>query len=449
MINEEIIKFLENAGPIFFVTPSPARAIGLEKILPDFHVISSQPSDLLEELRSVGIKTLCLQDKSLVSAGKILRNPSVVEYIKNNSVGKKANILTFKPSPMIAKVCVDNGFRYLGNDWKLNRDFEDKIFFAEITGALGIPNASSRVLSLNENFSINDLDFSSNKKYVAQFPRGYSGKSSFIISSQEDFNQIVKTNSGRKMKLADYIEGEPYTLNVCLGKFGLLSSYPIFQITGFPEFNKNILGTCGNDYSFAKRNLSQKILERIMNSVEKVSYKMREAGYLGIAGFDFVVNDNEAHLIEVNPRLIGSVPVFTKLQLAISDLPFLMVHLLSFLDFDFKDTIINEDRRKFDFSQIILRNNSSDDRKISKTLKSGIYEIADGELSFFQKAYFADSSLSPNQFFLQTAIRDAVIAPDMEYANIQFSCGIMEDKDVFTEEFEQIKDLVFQKIILT
>jgi predicted ATP-grasp superfamily ATP-dependent carboligase len=449
MINEEIIKFLENAGPIFFVTPSPVRAIGLEKFLPNFHIICSEPCDWLNQIIEAGAKVFCLQDSSLKSAGRILRNSSVIEYIKNNSATKTANILTFKPSPMIAKVCADNGFRYLGNDWKLNRDFEDKISFAEMTEISGVPNANSKVLLLDDNFVIEALDFFDNKKYVAQFSRGYSGNSSFLISSQEEFNHIVKTHFGRKMKIADYIRGESYTLNVCLGKFGLLSSYPIFQITGFSEFNKNILGTCGNDYSFATRNLSQKILERIMNSVEKVSYKMREAGYLGIAGFDFVVNDNEAHLIEVNPRFIGSVPVFTKLQLAVSDLPFLMVHILSFLDFDFKDTKINDDRRKFDFSQIILRNNSSDDRKISKTLESGIYEIADGALSFFQKAYFADSNLSPNQFFLQTAIRDAAIAPDMEYANIQFSCGIMKDKGVFTEEFEQIKDLVFKKIILT
>lgn len=448
MLPENIKKFLEDAGPIFFVTPSPARAIGLEKILPDFHVICSQSSDLLEGLQSSGAKTLCIQDKSLISAGKILRNPSVVEYIKNNSIGKTANILTFKPSPMIAKVCVDNSFRYLGNDWKLNRDFEDKIFFAETTSDLGVPNANSKVFLLDDNFVIEALDFSDNEKYVAQFSRGYSGNSSFIINSQEELSQVIKSHLGRKMKLADYIEGEAYTLDVCLGKFGCLSSYPIFQITGFSEFNKNILGTCGNDYAYAKENLSEKALSNITDSLEKIAYKLRERGYLGVVGFDFVVCGDDAHVIEVNPRLVGSVPVLTKLQLAAEEIPFLLLHVLSFLGFDFKGMEFTDNMRKFDFSQIILRNNSSDEKIVSKTLESGIYEIIDGGLSLVKKTYFADSSLLPNQFFLQTVGIDIVVGPDMEYANIQFGCGIMKNRGTFTDEFSNVKSIIFKEIIL-
>lgn len=250
------------------------------------------------------------------------------------------------------------------------------------------------------------------------------------------------------MKLADYIEGESYTLDVCLGKFGCLSSYPIFQITGFSEFNKNILGTCGNDYAYAKENLSEKALGNITDSLEKIAYKLRERGYLGIVGFDFVVRGDEAHIIEVNPRLVGSVPVLTKLQIAVDDLPFLLLHALSFMDFDFKGMKFTDNMRKFDFSQIILRNNSSDEKNISKTLESGIYEIMNGGFSLVEKAYFADSSLLPNQFFLQTAGRDIIVSPDMEYANIQFGCGIMENKDAFTDEFNNIKSIIFKEIIL-
>ena len=63
----------------------------------------------------------------------------MLEYIRAHAAGRPANILTFKPSPMLEIICRQNGFRYLGNDSRLNRDWEDKVKFAEMTTELGVP----------------------------------------------------------------------------------------------------------------------------------------------------------------------------------------------------------------------------------------------------------------------------------------------------------------------
>lgn len=450
MLDDKIIKFLEESGPIFYVTPAAGRAIGLEGVLPDFHIICCQKLENVDLIRKAGAKFFCLE-KDLKNSGRILSDPEVITYIKNNAQGKTPNIITFKPSPMIEKACEKNGFRYLGNAAKINREWEDKVRFAEITSALGVENARSRTVRIEkENMAeiINSLDFADGERYVVQFSRGYSGNSTFIIDGSEKLSVVLEENIGRKAKIADFVEGDTYTFDVCIGQFGFLISQPIFQITGREECNRNALGTCGNDFAFALE-LGGEIKKDLRVSITKVAKQLVSAGYRGILGFDFVVGSSAVHLIEVNPRLVGSVPIFTKLQLSDGEVPFLLLHILSFLDFDFSALEIKDPKQDFAFSQLILRNVQNRPLTIAQSLHSGIYRMRGGEMVFVREAYFADGGVAVEEFFLECALGGENIGPDMEYANIQINRGIMETRNTFTEEFASIKESVLKNIILS
>lgn len=446
MREEKIYKFLQEAGPVFFVTPNAGRALGLEKELPDYHIVCAQEPTGIELLRRDGVKIFCL-GKDVKNSGRLLLNAEVVKYIQDNSNGRIANVVTFKPSPMIEKACEKNGFRYLGNDSRINRIWEDKVKFAEITGMLGIPNAGSIVMRIEKDTGADFLDFSGGRKYVIQFSRGYSGNSTFLAENREDFEKIVEGAAGRKVKISNYKEGDTYTFNACIGEFGTLISRPIFQITGFQEFNKNLLGTCGNDYSFGK-NLDDEVLKGVHISIRQVSDRLSQAGYRGILGFDFVVSGEDVDLIEVNPRLVGSIPVFTKLQLAAGETPFLLLHILSFLDFDFSAIEIKEPEKVFEFSQVILRNNRLHGVKVEKTLAGGIYKLISGDIVFKERSYCAPSVMASDEFFVECVSEGGSVDPDMEYANIQLNYGIMEAKSNFKKEFLRVKSEVLKKIIL-
>lgn len=449
MLEKNIYEFLEAAGPIFFVTPTANRAIGLERELPDFHIIAAQNSPEIALLKKAGVKVFCL-NREIKNAGKMLLEAEVVSYIRANSRGQRANILTFKPSPMIEKVCAKNGFRYLGNDAQLGREFEDKIKFAGITSELGVPNAHSRIIKLNdENMSelISSLDFSENRSYVIQFARGYSGNSTFIVANPGQWKDILADNIGRKMKLADFVPGDTYTFDVCLGEFGVRISPPIFQITGFAQFNRNPLGTCGNDYAFG-RELDADLRTAWESSIRKVAGALLARGYRGLLGFDFVLGEREVHLIEVNPRLVGSVPVYTKLQLGSGETPFLLLHLLSFLDYDFSRLDAGGEGKDFMFSQLILRNTQAETKQVSTTLVSGVYKLGPAGLALQREAYGVDAPLAPDEFLLAIAGQGAAIDPDMEYANLQLPYGIMETRDRLKTGVGEIAAEVLSKITL-
>ncbi len=349
---------------------------------------------------------------------------------------------------MIQKICAENDFNYLGNDWKLNRDLEDKVKFVEITKKLKIPNAGSKIIKLEKNKCL--LNFSKNKKFIIQLPRGFSGNSTFLVENKNDFDRILKKYENRKIKLSEYIKGETYTINACVAGGKILISKPIFQITGLSPYNKNSFGTCGNDYVYPEK-LKKEQRKKIFDYTKKVGNYIKKSGYKGIFGLDFVVDDSDVNLIEINPRLIASIPVFTKLQIQSEQLPFLLLHILEFLGDKTKDILQQSFREwdaknNFNISQLILRNVKNKPVKITKSLASGIYEIKNNKLVLKEKVYCINRKLNSSEFLVQCAVKNSVINPDLEYANIQIGCGIVKNEKEFKYCFEKIVDLVMENI---
>jgi predicted ATP-grasp superfamily ATP-dependent carboligase len=443
-----------NVGPMFFVSPNPNRAIGLEKEIKSYYVICSQNSDIINYLKKEKISVLCVNNDDIKNSGKLLENKKVINYIKRKSKNKKVNILTFKPSPKLQKICDENKFRYLGNDWILNRKFENKAEFANITNKLKISNAQSRVAMIEDNDKFRKI-FNSKEKYVIQLPRGYSGNSTFLVNNENDLENIIKKYKNRKVKIAKYLSGATYTINACATKFGIAVSQPIFQITGLTAYNKNSLGTSGNDYARGGQ-LTIKQKKKIFDYAKKTGKHMRKSGYKGIFGLDFIVSSGNVDLIEINPRLISSIPVFTKLQIQNGQTPFLFLHLAEFLNINYKLELLLRDfyfaewskRKNLSFSQLILRNTAKHSVKIIKSIASGIYELKDGKLILRKKTYYAQN-LKENEFLIQVMGIGSLINPDMEYANIQINHGIMRNERQFNSYFNNIVHIVLGNIKLS
>ena len=441
-------------GPIFFVAPNPNRGVGFEKEIKNYHIICSQKTDLVDYLKKEKISVLCLDDDSIKNSGKLLENKKVLDYIKKESKAKTANIITFKPSPKIQKICEDNDFRFLGNDWELNRKLEDKVEFAGITNELKIPNAKSEIIKIEDQKRFKDkFNFKNKDKYVIQLPRGYSGNSTFLIENRNDLENIVEKYENRIVKFSKYIKGDTYTVNACAGNFGIAISQPIYQITGLTLFNKNRLGTSGNDYAYSEK-LSNIEKKKIFDYTKKIGEYMMQLGYRGIFGLDLIINKDDVDLIEINPRFVGSIPVFTKLQLQNQEISFLFLHLSEFLGFDINSELLSENlsyvkwskQNIFNFSQLVLRNTKDIPVKIIKSMVSGVYEFNRDKLILKNKTYNLEN-LNDEEILIQCSKKNSIINPDAEYANIQFGYGIIEYNHI-KKEYKEIVGMILNNIQL-
>lgn len=181
---------------------------------------------------------------------------------------------------------------------------------------------------------------------------------------------------------------------------------------------------------------------------------MKKTGYNGIFGLDFIVSGDNVDLMEINPRFVSSIPVFTKLQIQKEQAPFLFFHLTEFLKTNYKFKLSSSyqssfakwnKEKSFNFSQLILRNTNENCVKIIKSMISGVYKIEKEKLILKEKTYYAEN-LKENEFLIQAVKRGSLINSDMEYANIQVGYGIMKNERQFKTCFDRIINLVLKNI---
>ena len=110
---------------IFFVTADVKRGVGLEDLLPNYHIICAKSDPIITVLKKQGARIFCLEEEGISlkdcdnNAGRIIDNKNVRDYIKSHSQNSPF-IAFFKPSPKLDALICDLGFKSLGNSTAIN-----------------------------------------------------------------------------------------------------------------------------------------------------------------------------------------------------------------------------------------------------------------------------------------------------------------------------------------
>jgi len=276
------------------------------------------------------------------NSGKLLSNPKVIDYISKQS--KKHNlipaIIPFKPSAKIDLICQKNNWINVSNPGPINRFLEDKIKFAKLCQKYKLPTIP---FSLDTFSQKNFLKYQKlyNQKLVIQTHFGWAGNSTFSAESWDEIKDKISSNV--IVKYSPFIESS-YSLlnNCCLTKFGLIQSPPALQYTGIPLYTKNPFTTVGRQWpSFAPK----KIINNINHITENFGKILKEIGYKGFFGLDFLIHKNKVFLLECNPRLTASFGFYTKIEEQQKITPLFYFHLVEFLKLDYQINLKQEQSR--------------------------------------------------------------------------------------------------------
>ena len=120
----------------FYLSNDPERALGLETLLKNYHVVHIDRSQYLDDFAAAGIKYFCLQEELPAeippgqelfrSSLKLIKSPKFLSYFASNK--QQINYFqTFKISPAFAISVNGLGGVLLNTPAILNRLFEDKI----------------------------------------------------------------------------------------------------------------------------------------------------------------------------------------------------------------------------------------------------------------------------------------------------------------------------------
>ena len=148
-------------------------------------------------------------------------------------------------------------------------------------------------------FNFNKIS-KNNESLVVQHPLGSGGSKTFLFT-KNNYKELTKYLLKDEIYIVSkYMkDNTPYNINCVIGK----NNYIIFppSIQGL-DINEKI------EYidSFYDIEISKEIKNKFYEYTCKICSKLKDMGYLGVLGIDYIYTNNELYFIEINPRFQGS-----------------------------------------------------------------------------------------------------------------------------------------------
>lgn len=401
---------------VFFVTPDVKRGLGFAGILPNYHIICTDFDPIIPILRKQGANIFCLEEQNITgseirNSAKLLENTQVLDYIRNNSKAKP-KIMYFKPSVKLDILIEKNGFTAIGNNTKLNDLFENKISFYKLAQKeLSDYLIPAEVGVLGE-LNYNQLTKNFGSMYVLQFGHGWAGKTTFFIKNEKEFTNLKEKFSFTKVKVGKLVRGFTVLNNCCIYQDKIFVSQPAIQIDKIAQLSDKPTVTCGRQWPV--KFIDNKQNETISDISETIGNLMREEGFRGFFGIDFLVEETtgKIYLSEVNPRLTASSAFYTLMEIEIDTIPLMAYHLAQFMG---KNLAINKIDSNLVASQIILRKPYNPDNWQNKQF--GVFKNKGGKVVFVGENYYPAKLQKDECIFMGRKLEKKHI--DDEFARIE------------------------------
>jgi biotin carboxylase len=224
---------------------------------------------------------------------------------------------------------------------------------------------------------------------VVQTPYGDSGKTTFFINSEADWDSCADDVTGQQLKIMKRINNQAAAVEACITRHGTIVGPFMNDLTGYPELTPYKGGWCGNDV-FPEA-LSDTDRAVAISHVRKLGDRLAREGYQGFLEVDVLVDTDTGavYLGELNPRISGVSSMTNVTAGAYADVPLFLFHLLEFMDVDYTIDAeeINERWRELAavdvWSQLIMKEPGDEVERILAAPRTGSWRMSDGgALSF-------------------------------------------------------------------
>ena len=227
---------------------------------------------------------------------------------------------------------------------------------------------------------------------VVQTPYGDSGKTTFFIKSEADWDKSAAKEplADHELKVMRRIDHRAIAVEAVRTRYGTLVGPLMNDITGHPELTPYRGGWAGNDYP-ATLTSAQKARARDLTC--RLGDRLAQEGYKGFFEVDFLVDTGtgDLYLGELNPRISGISSMTNVTAGAYADMPLFLFHLLEYLDVDYEVDIdeINErwsrEASVDVWSQIIIKETGDQVELLTHAPRTGIYELREDGTAAFRR----------------------------------------------------------------
>ena len=202
-------------------------------------------------------------------------------------------------------------------------------------GAPSVPNVLTRVESWADVVAAAD-GAGLGGDLVLQTPYGDSGKTTFFVAAEADWDRHADDIVGQDVKIMKRITNRPVAVEAVLTRHGTIVGPFMSELTGFAELTPYRGGWCGNE--MFPEVLTGDRRAKATDLVRRLGDRLGQEGYRGFFEVDVLVDlDSDAvYLGELNPRISGASAITNVTAGAYADVPLFLFHLLEFMGVDFE-----------------------------------------------------------------------------------------------------------------
>lgn len=381
-LSDILTYFRRNETPIFFVSPTAFNLLGLEKFVNRFfHINYFDSFDGNHPRVFVPTEKSHAEFESMEDVcNYMLMHKEVIDRIKKAGKGP-ARLLFVMLDEKTEQICDELGVKIALPPVEMRKRLDSKIELTRLASEAGIDSAPNVLVKQANSFS--ELMAAADKArlgkdLVVQTPYGDSGRTTFFIKSEADYNKYAEDMKDEQLKIMKRINHMPGTMEVCVTRHGSLSGPIQTDITGFEEITPYKGGWCGNDVW--PKIFNAKIRRELRHMASALGDRLFREGYKGVFCMDFLLDtdDGTPYLGEVNPRISGASPLTNLITAHYGGVPLFLFHLLEYLDVDYEINLRKVQNRwnEYDFwSQLVLKQTEDRVKRLTHAPRSGVWSM--------------------------------------------------------------------------
>lgn len=314
---DEIKKYLaESPQPIFYISRSATNLLGVDRAVGGFRYVTLSDSwDGANPHGFAPTNVPKLEPRgNLNVVNWLLANDQVQAYIrKNTPAGYTPQVVISMFDEASERLCKELGYELIMPPVKLREHLDSKIVTTQIgndANAQSVPNILTTVTGWEDLRAQADAA-GLGSDLVVQLPYGDSGRTTFFVTSQPDFDRVAGEIAGTgpsapTVKVMRRINHRSFAADAVITRAGTVVGPVLREVTGHPELTQYKGGWAGSE--LYPEVISEETRQRAVALVQRFSDRLAEEGYRGTLGIDLLVDTDtgEVYLGELNPRITGS-----------------------------------------------------------------------------------------------------------------------------------------------
>ncbi len=277
--------------PVVFVGPEALPALAT-----DWSVICADSCQLTAE-----------PERILVLSDRERSSPSLLssDQARHRLRSQAAAVVVWKSSVKVERLAAELGVELANSQAALARRLENKAHFSRAASQAGLPIPDFQAGAAGPKLA--DAAGRLGLPVVFQLAHGFSGARTHRAATTAELAELNARFEGQPCRISQLVEGTPVTVTGIAHPDFLEMGPACLQLTGIPTLTPHPMGSCGNDFSspLPHRQLVEATARRVGEWV-------RGQGHRGVFGVDLIVApDGACWCIEVNSRLVASVPLFS------------------------------------------------------------------------------------------------------------------------------------------